>query len=201
MRQRNQVEAAAVPTKREGVPDDFVELLERKKLGDRELTDRNNEPRLEEIDLIIHPGRTIPDLVGRGNAVAARRGFPGEATAYRREINLGADLFFTQSAELLEPAEKGATRRPREWLAEHRLFYAGRLADENHFADDRSARNWWRQHPGATPALQQARDMFSEQLLFARDPTHCHDDSGQRRKIDMIKLSTMLMTIQVTIGK
>lgn len=201
MRQRNQVEAAAVATKRKGASDDFVEFFERKELGDRELTDRNNEPRLEEIDLIIHPGRTIPDLVRGGNPVAARSRFPGKATAYRREIDLGANLFFTQSAELLKPAEEGATRCPGEWLAQHRLFHARRLADEHHFAQDRSARNRWRQHPGATPALQQARDMFSQRLLFARDPTYCHDDSGQRRKIAMIKLSRMLMTIQVTIGK
>ena len=167
MRQGNQVEGATVVPKGEGAPDHLVELLEREELRNREFADWNDELRLQEIDFVIHPGRTIPDLVRRWDAVAARWRFAGKTTADRREVNLRAHLFFTQSAELLEPAEEGAPRRPRERFAEDRFFHPGRLADEHHFAQNGSARNRWRYHPRTATALPQARDMFREQLLFA----------------------------------
>lgn len=139
MRQRNQVEGATVAPKGEGAPNYLVEFLEREELGDREFTDRNDELRLQQIDFVIHPGRTISNFVWRGDAVAACRSFPGKAAADGREINVRADLFLSQPAELLKPAEEGAARRPREGFAEHRLFHAGRLADEHYFAENWAA--------------------------------------------------------------
>ena len=136
MRQRNQVEGATVAPKGEGTPNDLVELFEREELGDREFADRNDELRLQQIDLVIHPGGTIPDLVGRWDAVATCRSFAGEAAADGREINLRANLFLAQPAKLLKPAEEGAACRPRERFAEHRLLYAGRLANEHYFAEN-----------------------------------------------------------------
>src|SRR5687767_13174833 len=106
MRQRNQVETAAVKAKRKGASDDFVELLEREELGNRELTDRNNELGLEKVDLVIHPGGTIPDLVRPRHAIAASRVFARKAATNCREIDLGADLFLAHGAELPEPAKK-----------------------------------------------------------------------------------------------
>lgn len=105
MRQGDEVESAASAANRKGATDYFIEFLERKELGDGEFADRNDELRLQEIDFIIHPGRTIPDLVRGGHAIAADRRFARKATADRREVNLRPDLFLAQPAELLEPPE------------------------------------------------------------------------------------------------
>jgi hypothetical protein len=93
--QRDQVEGAAIAVQRERAPNNFVEFLERKELGDGELADGNNERRSKNIDFITHPGRTIPDLVWCGDAVAAGWGFSWKASTDRREIKVRADLFFT----------------------------------------------------------------------------------------------------------
>ena len=66
---------------------------------------------------------------------------PGKTATHGREINLGANLFLTQLAELLEPTEERATRSPGERFAQNRFFHARRLTDEHHFAQDKSARN------------------------------------------------------------
>lgn len=170
--QWNQVEGAAVVAELKRSTHDFVELLEGKKLGDREFADGNDELWSQKIDFIIHPGRTIPDFVRRRDAVAARGGFAGEAATDCGKINLGTDLFLAQRAELLEPPEKRATRGPRKWFAQDGLFYPRRLTDQDHFAQDGTARHRRRYHPGTTPALPQKRNMSIEVLLFARGPRH-----------------------------
>ena len=78
-------------------------------------------------------------------------------------------------------------------------FTPGRLTDEHHFAQDRSAGNRRRQHPRTAPALEQARDMLVEQLLFARSASHAATLITDGRTTDQV--STMLMMMQVTIGK
>ena len=88
MGQWDQVERAAIAPQPKGAAYDFVELLEGEKLRDRKFPDRDDEPWLEQIDFIVHPGRAIPDLVRRWNAVPARRCFPWETAAHGREINL-----------------------------------------------------------------------------------------------------------------
>jgi hypothetical protein len=167
MGQRNEFEGTAVVVQSKRSPDDFVELLESKELGDGEFADGNDQLWLEESDLVVHPGRTIPDLIRSRDAIAARRGFPGETAAHGREINLPANLFLTQLAELLEPTEERAPRGPRERFAQDRFFHSGRLTDEHHFAQDRSAGNGRRQHSRTAAALEQKRDMSVEQLLFS----------------------------------
>lgn len=74
------------------------------------------------------------------------------------------------------------------------LANTGRLSDQHHVADNRTAGNGRRKHARTTPALKQLHDMPIELNLFARG-------RHQRRNIDMIKLSKMLRTMQVTIGK
>lgn len=168
MRQWDDVERAAVTTERERAAYDFVELLKCKKLRDRKFADRDDEVRLQKIDFIIHPSRTIPDLVRSWNAVSARGGFSGKTAANRREVNLRAHLYFTHITKLREPTEEGAARGPGKRLAQHRLSYSRRLTNEHDLAQNRSARNRWRQHSGTTAALEQMRDMLIQQLLPAR---------------------------------
>jgi len=129
MGQWDQVERAAIAAQLEGAAHDFVELFEWKKLRDRKFPDRNDKSWLEKIDLIIHPRRTIPDLVRSWNAVPTRAGLSGKTAAHSREINFRANLFLVQSAELLEPAEERSSRSPGERFTEHGLFHPGRLTD------------------------------------------------------------------------
>jgi hypothetical protein len=168
MGQWDQIECATIATQTERPAYDFVKLLESKKLPDGKFANRDDELRLQKIDFIIHPRRTIPDLVRSWNAVPARGGFSGKAAANRREVNLGAHLHFTETTKLFEPTEEGAARGPGKRLAQHRLSYSGRLTDEHDLVQDGTAGNGWRQHPRTTPTLEQMRDMLIQQLLPAR---------------------------------
>lgn len=139
MRERDKIEGAALVANGKRAANYFVEFFERKKLRDGEFADGDDQLGSQEIDLVVHPGRAIPNLIRRGNAIAAGRRFSGEATTNGGEINLRAHLFLGDSAELLKPAEECATRGPRKRFAEHGLFHAGCLADEHDFADDGTA--------------------------------------------------------------
>jgi hypothetical protein len=75
--------------------------------------------------------------------------------------------------EFFEPTEERAAGRPGERLAQNRFSDAGRLTDEHHLAEDRSAGNRRREHSRAAPALEQTRDMLIQQLLSARCQAHC----------------------------
>ena len=160
MGQWDHIECATVTTQPEGPPHDFVELFESNKLCDRKFTDRNNELWLQKIDFIIHPARAISDFIRRRNAVATRGCLAGEAAADRGEVNPRAHLRFIQMTELAEPPKERAASRPGEGLAQNRFSDAGRLADEHHLTENRSAGNWRGQHPRAASTLEQARDML-----------------------------------------
>jgi len=170
--ERDEVENAVLVSNGKGAANDFIEFFERQKLGNGEFADWDDQFGTQEIDLVIHPGRTVPDFVRRRNPIPARRRFAREATTDRGEVNFGANLLFIHAAELLEPAEQRPASCPREWFAEHRFFYAWRLANQHDFAEDWAARNWRRQHPRATPALKQSRDVGGERLLLARRAGH-----------------------------
>ena len=121
MGQRDQVECATVTTQREGAAYDLVELLEAKKLRNRELPDRDDESWLQKIDFIIHPCRAISDLVRSWNAVAACGGFSGETAANGSKVDLSAHLHFTQMTGFLEPTKEGVASRPGEGLSQNRF--------------------------------------------------------------------------------
>jgi len=154
MGQRDEIERAPLIPDCETAADDFVEFFERQELGDGEFADRNDQRRSQQIDLVVHPGGTVSDFVRRWNAISARRCFPRKAATDRGEINFCARLFFVQAAKLIEPTEERAAGRPGERFAEDRLFYAGRLADQHHFAENRAAGDRGRHHARATPALK-----------------------------------------------
>jgi hypothetical protein len=172
MRQRNQLEAASFIANPKQPADDFIELFERKELRDGEFADRNYELGSKKIDFIIQPGRTIPDFIGRGDAVAAGCCLSRKTAANSCEINFGSHLFFVHSTELPEPAEKSAAGRPGKWFPEDGLFHARRLADQDHLTQNWPTCYRRRQHPRATPALPQKDNVPGEQLLFTRDTRH-----------------------------
>lgn len=160
MGQWDYIECATATTQPEGPPYDFVELLENNKLCDRKFADRNDELWLQKIDFIIHPARAISDFIRRRNAIATRGCLAGKTAANRSKVNPRAHLRFTQMTELIEPTEERAASRPGEGLAQNRFSHARRLADEHHFAENRSAGNWRRQHPRTASTLKQACDML-----------------------------------------
>lgn len=185
--QRDHFEGAPVAVERERTADDFVELLESKKLRDRKFAHGNNEPRPQEIDFIVHPGRAIPDLIRRRHPVAAGGRLAGKAAADGGKINPRANLRFIQLTEFVEPSKERAPSRPGKRPAQDRLPDPWRLTDEHHLAEDRSARNGRRQHSRAAPALKQSGDVVIEQLPGVRARTYGHDnpsrmlqDSGMR---------------------
>lgn len=139
MGQRDYIECAAVTAQPEGPAYDFVELFERKELSNRKFAHWDNEPWLEKINFIIHPGRAIPDLVRRRNAISTRGRLAGKAAADRGEVNPRAHLHFIQMTEFIEPAEECAASRPGERFAQNRFSYTRRLTHEHHLAEDRSA--------------------------------------------------------------
>lgn len=165
--QWDQIKGAALILDSEAASDDLIEFFEGQELGDREFANGDNELRSEKIDLVVHPGRTIPDFIRRGNAISTGRSFSRKTAADRSEVNFRANFFFGHRTELLEPAEQGAAGRPRERFPKHRLFHARRLADQHDFAENGSAGNWRRQHSRTTPALQQTGDMIVKGLLVA----------------------------------
>src|ERR1700674_426351 len=128
MRQWNQIEGASFVTNSEGATDDFVQLLECEKLRDGEFSDGNDQLRLQEIDLIVHPVRAISDLVRRGNPIAASGRFGWKTPADGGEVNLRTHLGLGHVTKFLEPTEESAPGSPGERLPQDRLFHAGRLA-------------------------------------------------------------------------
>src|SRR6476646_4874502 len=181
MGERNQIESAAFIVNGKGPAHHFIELLERQELRDGQFADGDDQLGSQEIDLVVHPGRTIPDFVRRRNTVAAGCSFARETAADSGEVDPGADLFFVHSTELLKPAEERAPRGPCEGLPQDRLFNTRCLTDEHDLAQYRTAGNGWWNHSRAAPALPQERHVPIERLLLARRARHWIEDNEARR--------------------
>jgi hypothetical protein len=179
MRKRYQIEGSSFVTYSERPADDFIEFFEWKKLSDGEFADGNDEIGLEQIDLIVHPARAISNFVRAGNSVATRGSFTREAATDGREVNRRANLILVHPTKFAEPTEESAPGCPGKRFPEDRFFHARRLTDQHHPAQDGSAGDWRRQHPRATAALPQQRDVLLEQLLFARRARHAAISGGR----------------------
>ena len=175
MRERDEIERPPIAAQRYDAPDNFLELRQHDELRDRQLADRDDELRPQEIEFVIHPGRAIADFVRCGNAIAAGRSFSWKTSADGGEINARTHVGLVHSAELGEPTEKRPSCCPGERAREHRFPNARRLTDKHYFAQDRVARNWWRQHARAAAALAQSRNMLLEPKALKRNASH----SGQ----------------------
>jgi len=109
------------------------------KLHDRQSADRNNETRLQNPNLIIHPQRTVANLVWCRDAVGAAGIFARETTADSGEIDLRSNSGFVHSAKLFEPTKERFAGRVRERSFQRWLPRARRLSDDHHMAHDRAA--------------------------------------------------------------
>src|SRR6266853_3210719 len=106
MRQRNQVEEVARTRDTESATDHVLQLCTVDELHNRKPANGNDEMRPQNSNLIIHPQRTIANLIRRGDAIRARGIFAGKTTADSGEINSRANGDFVHSGKLFEPTEK-----------------------------------------------------------------------------------------------
>ena len=88
MRQRNQVETVSCTCDAEFPPNYFLQLCAIDELCDRQSANGNNETRPQNLNLIVHPGRAIANLVWRRDAVGAAGIFTRETAADGGEIDL-----------------------------------------------------------------------------------------------------------------
>ncbi len=101
----------------------------------------------------------------------------------------------------LNQPKQSASRRPRERPAQNRFFHAGRLTNQHDLAENCAAGNGWRHHPRTAATLEQTRDVLIELALSARNRRASSGIRLSTEESEKIRLSTMLMMMQVTIGK
>lgn len=88
MRQRNQVENVIRAAHSKLPADHFFEVVAADKLRNGQSTNWNNQTRLQNRDLLVHPRSAISNFVRGRNAIGpAARGFSGETSANGGEIN------------------------------------------------------------------------------------------------------------------
>src|SRR5438067_12881638 len=134
MRQRNQVEAVARTRDAKFAANYAFQLCTVDELHDRQSADGNNETRLQNPNLIIHPQRTVTNLIRRRHAVGAARIFAGETTADGGEIDLRSNGGFVHSAKLFEPTEECFASSVRKRSFQRLLLRTGRLPNHHHIA-------------------------------------------------------------------
>ena len=108
-------------------------------LHDRQSADWNNETRLQNPNLIIHPQRTVANLIRCWNAVGAAGILPGETAANGGKIDLRPNSGFVHSAKLFEPTEKCFAGSVRKRSFQHWFPGTGRLPNEHYVAHYRAA--------------------------------------------------------------
>jgi len=106
MRQRNQVEAVARVHDPKFAANYVFQFWTLDELHDRQSADGNNETRLQDPNLIIHPQLAVANLIRRRDTVGAAGILARETTADSGEIDLRSNSGFVHSAKLFEPTEK-----------------------------------------------------------------------------------------------
>ena len=139
MRQRNQVEAVARMHDAKFAANYVFQFCTVDELHDRQSADGNNETRLQNPNLIIHPQRTVANFIWRRDAVGAAGIFAGETAADGGEIDLRSNGGFVHSAKLFEPTEECFAGSVRKRSFQRRFPRTGRLPNDHHIADDRAA--------------------------------------------------------------
>ena len=139
MRQRNQIEAVVRMHDAKFAANKVLQSFAVDELRDRQSADRNNETRLQNPNLIIHPQRTVANLVWRRDAVGASGIFAGETAADGGEIELRSNRGFVHSAKLFEPTEECFAGGVRKRSFQCRFSRTGRLPNDHYIAHDRAA--------------------------------------------------------------
>src|SRR6476660_2895248 len=139
MRQGNQVEAVASVRDAKFAANYVLQSSAVDELHDRQSADGNNETWLQDSNLIIHPQRTVANLIWCWNAVGAAGIFARETAADGGEIDLRSNGGFIHSAKLFEPTEERFAGRVRKRPFQRRFPRTGRLTNDHHIAHDRAA--------------------------------------------------------------
>jgi hypothetical protein len=166
MRQRNQVEAVVRMDDPKFAANYVFQFCTVDELHDRQSTDGNNETRLQNSNLIIHPRRTVANLIWCWNAVGASGIFAGETTADGGEIDLRSNGGFIHSTKLIEPTEECFAGRVRKRPFQRWFPRTGRLPNDHYIAQDRAAGHRCGLHPWAATTSQQAPDMTGQLNLL-----------------------------------
>src|SRR5215208_2978819 len=106
MRQWNHVETVAGMHDAKFAADHAFQLCTVDELHDRQAADGDNETRLQNLNLISHPQRTVANFIRCRDAVGAAGIFSGKTTADSREIHLRSNGGFVHRAKLFEPTEE-----------------------------------------------------------------------------------------------
>ena len=139
MRQRNQVEAVACMNDAKFAANYAFQFCAVDELHDRQSADGNNETRLQNPNLIIHPQRTVANFIRRRDAVGAAGIFAGETAADGGEIDLRSNGGFVHSAKLFEPTEECFAGRMRKRSFQRRFPRTGCLPNDHYVAHDHAA--------------------------------------------------------------
>src|SRR3954447_1080794 len=121
MRQGNQIEAVVRMDDPKFTSDYEFQLRTVDKLQDRQSANGNDETRLQNANFVIHPERTVANLIWCWDAVGASGVFSRKTTADCGEIHFRSDGGFVHSAKLFEPAEERFARRMRKWAFQRRF--------------------------------------------------------------------------------
>jgi len=139
MRQGNQVEAVVCMHDAKFAANHVLQSSAVDELHDRQSAHRNNETWLQNPNLVIHPQRTVANLIWCWNAVGAAGIFARETAADGGEIDLRSNGGFIHSAKLFEPTEERFAGRVRKRPFQRRFPRTGRLTNDHHIAHDRAA--------------------------------------------------------------
>src|SRR6516162_2768212 len=165
VRQRNQVETVAGVRAAKFAANYVFQFCTVDKLRDRQSADRNNETRLQNPNLIIHPESTVANLIRGWNAIAAAGIFSGKTATDGSEIDFRSNGGFIHSAKLFEPTEECPPGSVRKRPFQHRFPRTGRLANDHYIADDRAAGDRLRLHARTATAAKKRPYMFVESVL------------------------------------
>jgi hypothetical protein len=146
------------------------------KLRDRQSADRNNETRLQNPNLIIHPQSTVANLIRGWNAIAAAGILARKTTANGGEIDLRSNGGFVHSTKLFEPTEECPPGSVRKRPFQPRFPRTGRLPNDHYIADDRAAGDRRRLHARTATAAKKRPYMFVESVL---DSCYSHGPMGR----------------------
>ena len=139
MRQRNQIEAVARMHNAKFVANYVLQFCTVDELHDRQSAHGNNETRLQNLNLIIQPQRTVVNLIRCGYAVGAAGIFAGKTATDGSEIDFRSDGGFIHSAKLFEPTEECPPGSVRKRPFQRGFPRTGRLPNDHYIAHDRAA--------------------------------------------------------------
>ena len=201
MRQWNDIVTMPAAQHRETSTDHFLQPNEWNKTRDGESAHCNNEFWPQNFEFVIHPRRAILNFLRVRNTIAATGRFARKAATHRSEVDRDAHFILSQSAGLVKPIKQCAARGVGKWTAQDRFPDARCLSDDHYATDHCAAGNRRWKHARTSTALDQLLDVFFETSPTIRSDETSDSHSDQRRNREKIKLKTMLMMMQVTIGK